>query len=438
MLPDFLIYRNGFCDSFVRPEGCMRLQSFLRDSFSGLPDPELCQRDWRGLFLFGLPLAVFLFLISLNQIDQGKWMWDFHVYQAAASAYILQLDAYDHAVIVRLAQVDLNFVYPPHAWWAMGHLPWLLTTQAGLLAYLAVYTFSIAAIIVLQAERMLPTHWARLPAAALIFFFLYIAGGISYQTGNIAIPAYALCFAALSYSLRRGQWLWFCFSVALFAQMKPHILVMLLIPLYYDWRQLKYAVPAGLLAVLPYLYDRYALPVQFQHFIDATHAQVMNHGDWGISGFGLLPQLAKTYGVFALVLHRTGLPPETVMAICGLFFIAMLAGMGCVMRHYRLTGRITMPAAVQLAWCILATVAANPRLKEYDICMATIPLAVVAGYVALHSKHGLLVLGIGYLLTTCIPVELGAFTMFLTTCIAGLMAATEPTVTLLRKADYAR
>jgi hypothetical protein len=166
--------------------------------------------------------------------------------------------------------------------------------------------------------------------------------------------------AALWPALRRQSWLGFYLAVLLTAQVKPTQALLLAFPLLLGRRQ---AIAAALVVAgvaLPLAINYEAMPGLFHDFTAAIAGQILGQADFGQS-------------ITDIAAHA-GCPLSAASLAAGLF-AAVLA-----ITAFRLRPQLMHPDRMgfAIAWITIAAVIANPRMKDYDICIAATPFTLVA------------------------------------------------------------
>jgi hypothetical protein len=289
----------------------------------------------------------------------GALFWDANVFASAGHEIAQGIDPYLGPAIQNPFQ--LPYVCAPQVSVVLGALSSLLGPALFPLLALLHIAALIGAPLILT-RLFIGKAW---PDAALGYgLFACGLGAFGVTTiiaGNFGAVLYLAIFAAMIPGLRENKWLWFHIAVAVAAQVKPPYVLLWIVPVLvngWSWKQLRHAVIAGTATLVPYvvayLFDR----THFNEWL-ASVANQFAIGDYGFSPYGGVLRVDKTLidGPVPMIVHAL------VCAPLGLFLL-----------FDRTKG--TFKAAALIVFAILA----NPRMKEYDLSFAVIP--VVGLYLA--------------------------------------------------------
>lgn len=277
---------------------------------------------------------------------------DAHVYSRALSRFNRGLDPY--------AKDKLYFVYAPIFLKAQNMLSHLLSHRGAWGVYLLLLTVATLSVPLLLSY-WLKVEWLS-PAVCLVLFALqpYLLAQEILLTGNLSPILYAAGFATGLLGLKRNRWLPFYAVVVVASLIKLPFLAMLLVPLFCSKRQLLAVCISVALTDAAYFAQQIWEPALYTGFRHALSAQIFERAD---VGFGVLRPLLY------LGHHVPILTPTVATCIHLLLFVALFASLWSSrgLRHSPEFGKIW------LATLIVLVIAANPRMKEYDACMAFLP-----------------------------------------------------------------
>lgn len=182
-------------------------------------------------------------------------------------------------------------------------------------------------------------------------------GVVAIMAGNFGALLYLAIFAAMGRGLSTGRWSWFHTAVAVAVQVKPPYGLFWIVPILtngWSWRQTLHAAVAASAAAAVFLVSYLINPDMFHEWLNALVGNIERNYDFGYSFYGTARQQISI-GLHSMV------PYALHIGMCAVLFAFLLRD--------RTMG--TMKAAALTAFAILA----NPRMKEYDLAFAVIPVA---------------------------------------------------------------
>jgi len=282
------------------------------------------------------------------------WFWDAKVFLAGGQ--ILAAGGNPYATYVLRDPFPLPFVSPP----AFAHLLGVTAAWCGpglLDALVFGHLVSLIAVPLMLSRWFLGPGWTEAALGYGLLLGGFGAWGVTtLLAGNFGSTLYLLVFAGLGYQVATGQWLPFHLAVIAACQVKFPYALFWAIPVMvngWDWHELLNCLIAAALATAPYALSALVEPGVFAIWMDRLARQVYA-GDVGISVYGATWSRAVPTSCLPIVAHG--------VAMVGAFLLV-------------LTDKTRGP--MRLASIIVLVIAANPRMKEYDIAFATIPASAL-------------------------------------------------------------
>ena len=298
--------------------------------------------------LWSLSAATCFLLVLAFSGNPGSFFWDYHVYEKGLSCYASGPNPY------ACAAGDFPFVYPPVFLKLFSAIDFPTSFAALVLASLA----GIACVFI-SLKRFIPYH--RLAPCLILGFLIGGSGFASIQTGNISVFAHLL-LVSLSYLLytKRSSYTLAPHAIAiiLFSAIKPYFLAYVLLYLFLPRRSL-FAFVAVLLSVAGIYVAQPALyPQLWAGFQGAIYNQIIQHGDAGLSIFGVLSRFGM--GKVGFFLHLL------------LMLLVVLTSIALRSRHARSSLRINSES--ELFYFLAILILVNPRLMSYDFSVFSVCL----------------------------------------------------------------
>ena len=294
---------------------------------------------------------LFLLLCAVRRrLVHGDIMFlqDAHVYSRAFNRFSHGLDPY--------AKDILYFVYAPIFLNTESLLSHVFSHRGAWMAYLVPLVIATLSVPILLSY-WLDVDWLSSAVCLVLFAFQpYLIAEQILLTGNLSAILYAAGLATGLLGLRKNRWLPFYAVVVVASLVKPPFLAMLLIPLFCSKRQLLPTFASAALTAVGYLCQQIWEPSLYAGFRHAATAQILERDDLG-------------YGVVRLLHHIHRLPLTLAVCVHLLLITALLS----LLWNVRTLRHSTHGGKIWLATLIVLVIAANPRFKEYDICIAFLP-----------------------------------------------------------------
>ena len=260
----------------------------------------------------------------------------------------------------------MNYIYPPVTLpllRAMGWLPaWLRVSGFWLL-------YAAGTWIVLRMEQLFFLDSERKVFALLTPLSVFFPGLLyddSILAGNVAPVLYGLVAAAGMWDWKRKQWRWFYLAVLFASALKPPMLTLLAIPVLTTAGYWLRTAGVGALGCAVFFLQRFVWPDAFHSYTRMMDMEFLYNHEFGFSPAGQLGE--------ALLNHH--LPYQQT---CMLFYISYAAVLFLVLlscsRAY-LSGRISAPQWLPVL--LIGVILLNPRIKQYEAAIITLPMALVA------------------------------------------------------------
>lgn len=335
--------------------------------------------------------------------------WDLRVYTQAMEWVRGGHDPYAQGVAVQQAFYDqhglhahgprpMTYVYSPITLPALrlaGMIaPWL---RNGLywLAYAAAVLGQIWVVMQLPEKRERQTFLFLAPAAA---FFPGLLQHDVIFSGNLVYILYGLIFGAAYRGWKRGKWGWFYAAVLITGCCKAPLLTLLAIPVFSARKQWLKAAVNGAVGISICAGQAWFWPEKFNSYLQAVELQFRYNRDFGIAPAGMLGR----------ALLDAGMPYwKASTALYLLIAASVLATLIYFSRRF-FAGEYSLERWVPVM--LVGVVLLNPRIKEYDVAMLTLPMALLgwrALETAIGSKTGAIIAGAALFLAANVIAFIG-------------------------------
>ena len=260
----------------------------------------------------------------------------------------------------------MNYIYPPATLpllRAMGWLPGWLRVSGFWLLYAA------GTWIVLHMEQTFFLDSERRVFALLTPFSVFFPGLLyddSILAGNIAPVLYGLVAAAGMWDCKHKQWKWFYLAVLFASALKPPMLTLLAIPVLTTAGYWLRTAGVGALGCAVFFVQRFAWPDAFHSYTRMMDMEFLYNHEFGFSPAGQFGE--------ALLNHRLPYQQACMLFYAGYAVVLFLVLLSCS-RSY-LAGRISAPQWLPVL--LIGVILLNPRIKQYEAAIITLPMALVA------------------------------------------------------------
>lgn len=182
------------------------------------------------------------------------------------------------------------------------------------------------------------------------------SGVLTILAGNFGALLYLAVFAAMGRGFSTGRWFWFHVAVAVAVQVKPPYGMLWIVPILsngWNWRQTLQTAIAAAAAAGAFLVSYLINPDLFQRWLNALVGNIERDRDFGSSFYGAARGMI-------------GIRPDSMLPY------ALHVGMCVVLLAFLLRDKTKgkMKGAALIAFAIIA----NPRMKDYDVAFAVIPV----------------------------------------------------------------
>lgn len=289
-------------------------------------------------------------------------LWDSQVFSNAGEAVALGRSPY--SMFAAIVPFNLPFFSAPVVAAALGLLYSIFGDSLAFLLKVG----HLAAVILtplLLTRMFIGRSLSELAWGYGLFLFGLHAFGVSTVIdGNFGSILYLAIFAAMAQGLSTGRWFWFHVAVAIAVQVKPPYGLLWVVPILsngWSWRQVAHATISAVAAASVFLISYFTNPDLFREWINMLVSSVERNRDFGYSVYGTARTMIgmRSDSILPYALH---------IGTCIVWFVFLLRD--------RTTGK--MKAAALTAFAILA----NPRMKDYDVAFAVIPVVGIV-YAAL-------------------------------------------------------
>ncbi|WP_321927992.1 hypothetical protein [Paraburkholderia guartelaensis] len=304
--------------------------------------------DDKAWLLWSLSAAVCFLLVLAFSSKTGSFFWDYHVYEKGLNCYSSGPNPY------ACAAGDFPFVYPPVFLKVFSAIDFPISFALLVLA-------SVAGIVCvcINLRSFIPYH--RLAPCLILGFLIGGSGFASIQTGNISVFAHLL-LVSLSYFLYTKRSVYtlapHAIAIILFSAIKPYFLAYALLYLFLPRRSLFVFVGlllsvAGVYIVQPALY-----PQLWAGFQGAIYNQIVQHGDAGLTIFGMFSRFGM--GSIGFILH--------------LLLMLLVVLISAVLRYRHGQRSVQISSASELFYFLAILILLNPRLMSYDFSVFAVCL----------------------------------------------------------------
>jgi hypothetical protein len=284
------------------------------------------------------------------------WFWDAKVFAIAAEYVETGRNPYLEPLI-RLP-FDQPFISAPVVAWTLAELHGLLGMHVNTFA-LALHFVGLVVTPLISARLFLGPTWSDAAFGYALFLCGLGAFGVTtVLSGNFGVFLYMLIFAAIAVGVRRNAWGWFHAAVAFAVQVKFPYALLWIVPVMangWSWRQAGFAVFAALASVSVYAFSYAIEPAYFLDWVRALSDKVMEQEDFG-------------YSIYGVTMNLVG---DSVSWLPYLLHVAVFAALFAFLLVDRTEGPLRVAALVTFA------IVANPRMKDYDIAFAAIPVGAL-------------------------------------------------------------
>lgn len=283
---------------------------------------------------------------------------DMPAYQGAIDAFAKGLDPYLPAQARRAH--GLPFIAPPFVWmlYNLAAHSWLRPIFGNLLM-IADFAANLA-IPVILSRLLLGPGVARVVLGTGVYFAALMGSGVfTLLIANNGTPLYALIALGLIPAVRDGRWLAFHLAVALATAFKPFYAAFWLIPLLADAQaraQWRTALVAVALAAASYAAPLLLAPRLMREWLQTLLTQVVGRDRLG----------DNLLGAVTADPHHAPLAPIAAHVVLSAILLVGALRLGRMSRTQR------------IASLLMIAVFLNPRAMQYDLCIAAIPLVVMA------------------------------------------------------------
>ncbi len=320
---------------------------------------------WRLLVAAATLSVATLFTIYIAW--SGKIFWDFAVYRAGIAAFQATGTPYDPRYLHETYGLDLPFTYAPMVLEAFTKVSWLFTSSLGLTLLLAAHL--VACILIpwgLVPRQMRATE---LPWMAGVFLTAFGLSGLKlFLTGNLAAIACVLVLAAVSYSVRRRNYIALWLTLLLVCQVKIYFICFGAIPFLMDRKIVEPAV-ACLAIVGAYALNFLMPPLLVHGFVESLAS--VSHVT-AFVGTSVLTAVQVTldkasHGGSSRLVNLLPWGVHCVYALSLLIFAARIMWSSV---------RSRISPQLALLWAFSAALLVSPRLAPYEMALLVIPFLI--------------------------------------------------------------
>jgi hypothetical protein len=335
--------------------------------------------------------------------------WDLQVYtqaiewiRAGQDPYVQSISAqraFDEQHDPRISEPrPLTYVYSPITLPVLrlaGTItPWL---RDGLywLAYALAILAQIWVMMQLPDKRERQTFIFLAPAA--MFFPGLLQHNVLFS-GNLVYILYGLIFSAAYRGWKNGKWGCFYAAVLISSCCKAPLLTLLAMPLFSAQKQWRAVAASAAAGIILFAGQAWLWPQRFNNYLQAVEWQLRYNRDFGFAPSGMLGR----------ALLDSGLP--YLGASTALYLLFSMAMLGALDYFSRLFFRGQYPFELWAPVMLIGTVLLNPRIKEYDVAILTLPMALLWYRLfgsAIGSKHWAAIIGSILLLALNVIAHVG-------------------------------
>jgi hypothetical protein len=303
--------------------------------------------------------ALYLVAVGIPIYQQRLLFCDAAVYLRAAHAYLTGGQPYEHTYL-------LIFMYPPVFLRAVAGLVKYVPLRLLEGVYILLNCCAVLSAPILIAKRYVRIGWLT-PAVAIAIFACHplLTAQVAVLCGNITNLFYGFALAAGIRGLRHNKWSAFYIVIACCAVIKPHLLVLLVVPLFLGQRQVPGCAGTVGFAAVVALLQRVLWPAQYKTFTDTAAYELITQQD---SGYGLLRYLMH--------FHLGHIHPfNATRAAVG--YMVLTTCLLAVLWRFRSRHPEVLRSSVGIAAVLVTAVLANPRIMKYDMDIAIVPATVL-------------------------------------------------------------
>ena len=207
-----------------------------------------------------------------------------------------------------------------------------------------------------------------------VIFFPGLVLDFSIISGNVVYIFYGLVFSTAALGWKRHQWLPFYLAIILTSCYKPPLLTLLAIPVLSEPRVWRGMLIAAACALTLFAAQPLVWPNLFHHYLQAVELQFSYNKDFGVSPAGFLGSVLTYF-------HHSYSPWTTLLyfayAACTVYLLWDL-------RSRYLAEEFSLRQWIPVM--LLGVLLLNPRIKEYDVAAATVPMALVVWRLFARNK----------------------------------------------------
>ncbi|MCP3709204.1 hypothetical protein M3I54_19765 [Paraburkholderia sp. CNPSo 3274] len=304
--------------------------------------------DDKGWSLWSLSAVACCLLVLAFTGKASSFFWDFHVYEKGLTCYSYSPNPY------ACASGDFPFVYPP-----------IFLKTFSVIDFSTVFAFlvlaSAAGILCVCVNLKSLISYHRLAPCVVLGFLIGGSGYASIQTGNISVFAHLL-LVSLSYFLYKNRSIYaltpHAFAIIFFSAIKPYFLAYVLLYLFLPRRRLSAFVAVLLSVACIYIIQPAFYPQLWAGFEGAIYDQIIQHGDAGLTIFGVFSKLGM--GKIGLALH--------------IFLVLLVILASTILRYRHEQGSAQISSASELFYFLAILILLNPRLMSYDFSVFSVCL----------------------------------------------------------------
>jgi hypothetical protein len=322
---------------------------------------------------FGIGCVYLFWLIFVTH----NIFWDINVYVRAVNAIASGVSPYQGAYPYN------TFRYPPLVADAFYTLRWLFLTPTGRALLFIVHVFSWLSIPYLLAgspKNWFSRDWLYVWGLYLVLFGL---GGMRLLVvGNVAAVLFALTILSLVLAVRSGNYKLFWVTILLCSFVKFYFIVFLLFPIILDKRYLSTGFLIFALAAL-YALNYLLNPPLFTEYIAAITSGSADLG--GAAGWSLFS--------LAITILRALLGPNASLTFVLGLGLQLLFSATILLFAYDIRGRRARPERFGLfcCWLFLSAFLISPRIFDYDLAVAIVPLVLLTRMLLIERGLGMVV-----------------------------------------------
>ena len=350
--------------------------------------PEQCgSRDFvrrdRSIWYRILPIVFWVVALAtvpiLSSVQEPATGWDLHVYANAVQSLRAGHDPYADGIAVQravhsqrllhpdpFAAVPFTYVYSPITLPPLR----LVSSWPPLISYTfywLIYAIGSIAIVwvALQATEPKERRTFSLIAPAALFFPGFLLTMVL-LSGNLSYILYGLIFTGALLGWRRGRWTWFYLATVIASCYKAPLLSLLAIPVLSARKQWLPTCLAGVAGIVLFAIQPLVWPSAFHHYMEAVELQFSYNHDFGLSPSGLLGN--------TLFFH--GFPYSFASTLCYVLYAPIVFGTLLYLARRFFAGHFSLQQWIPVM--LLGVILLNPRIKEYDVAVLSLPMALVA------------------------------------------------------------